>query len=160
MQKVLEKQKRGEGEGIRWIMRIEKDSVKLVKKFLKLGVKIRHVKNLAPINFAVSKYGLIATVEEMTGGEMIQNLLTSNEGSYIKHFSSMFEQLWKEVDAQYRIKDIEEKVGIAEIEIIRNPVDSITRGWDMVRSARKEINVLFSSSNALRDKLRWERYHS
>jgi len=149
--KVLEKQKRGEGDGIRWIMRIEKDSINLVKKFLKLGVKIRHVKNLAPINFAVSKHGLIATVEEMAGGGMIQNLLTSNEGSYIKHFTSMFEQLWKEgVDARYRIKDIEEKVGIAEIEIIRNPIDSIARGWDMVRSARKEINVLFSSSNALK----------
>jgi hypothetical protein len=142
--KVLEKQKRGEGEGIRWIMRIEKDSVKLVKKFLKLGVKIRHVKNLAPINFAVSKYGLIATVEEMTGGGMIQNLLTSNEGSYIKHFSSMFEQLWKEgIDAQYRIKDIEEKVGIAEIEIIRNPVDSIARGWDMVIGAKRDQCFVF-----------------
>jgi len=149
--KVLEKQKRGEGDGIRWIMRIEKDSINLVKKFLKLGVKIRHVKNLAPVNFAVSKHGLIATVEEMAGGGMIQNLLTSNEGSYIKHFTSMFEQLWKEgVDARYRIKDIEEKVGIAEIEIIRNPIDSIARGWDMVKSARKEINVLFSSSNALK----------
>lgn len=148
---VLEKQKMGEGEGIRWIMGIEKDSVKLVKKFLKLGVKIRHVKNLAPINFAVSKSGLVATVEEMKRGGMIQNLLTSNERSYIKHFTSMFEQLWKEgVDARYRIKDIEEKVGIAEIEIIRNPVDSIARGWDMVRSARKEIDVLFSSSNALK----------
>lgn len=149
--KVLEKQKRGEGDGIRWIMRIEKDSINLVKNFLKLGVKIRHVKNLAPINFAVSKHGLIATVEEIAGGGMIQNLLTSNEGSYIKHFTSMFEQLWKEgVDARYRIKDIEEKVGIAEIEIIRNPIDSIARGWDMVKSARKEINVLFSSSNALK----------
>jgi len=148
---VLQKQKRGEGEGIRWIMRIEKDSIKLVKKFLKLGVKIRHVKNLAPINFAVSKNGLVATVEEMKGGGMIQNLLTSNERSYIKHFTSMFEQLWKEgVDARYRIKDIEEKVGIAEIEIIRNPVDSIARGWDMVKTARKEIDVLFSSSNALK----------
>jgi two-component system sensor histidine kinase VicK len=148
---VLEKQERGEGEGIRWIMGIEKDSVKLVKKFLKLGIKIRHVKNLAPINFAVSKSGLVATVEEMKRGGMIQNLLTSNERSYIKHFTSMFEQLWKEgVDARYRIKDIEEKVGIAEIEIIRNPVDSIARGWDMVRSARKEIDVLFSSSNALK----------
>jgi two-component system sensor histidine kinase VicK len=149
--KVLEKQRRGDGEGIRWIMTIEKDSVSLVKKFLKLGVKIRHVKNLAPINFAVSKHGLIATVEEMNGGGMVQNLLTSNEASYIKHFTSMFEQLWKEgVDARYRIKDIEEKVGIAEIEIIRNPVDSIARGWDMVRSARKEINIMFSSSNALK----------
>ncbi len=149
--KVLEKQKRGKGDGIRWIMRIEKDSINLVKKFLKLGVKIRHVKNLAPINFAVSKHGLIATVEEIAGGGMMQNLLTSNEVSYIKHFTSMFEQLWKEgVDARYRIKDIEEKVGIAEIEIIRNPIDSIARGWDMVKSARKEINVLFSSSNALK----------
>ena len=149
--KVLGKQKRGEGDGIRWIMRIEKDSINLVKKFLKLGVKIRHVKNLAPINFAVSKHGLIATVEEIAGGGMMQNLLTSNEVSYIKHFTSMFEQLWKEgVDARYRIKDIEEKVGIAEIEIIRNPIDSIARGWDMVKSARKEINVLFSSSNALK----------
>ncbi len=148
---VLEKQKRGEGEGIRWIMRIEKDSVKLVKKFLKLGVKIRHVKNLAPINFVVSKNGLVATVEEMKGGGMIQNLLTSNERSYIKHFTSMFDQLWKEgVDARYRIKDIEDKVGIAEIEIIRNPVDSIARGWDMVKSARKDIDILFSSSNALK----------
>ena len=148
---VLDKQRRGEGEGIRWIMRIEKDSVKLVKKFLKLGVNIRHVKNLAPINFAVSKNGLVATIEEMKGGDMIQNLLTSNEKSYIKHFTSMFEQLWKEgVDARYRIKDIEEKVGIAEIEIIHNPVDSIARGWNMVRSARKEIDVLFSSSNALK----------
>ena len=65
---VLEKQKRGEGDGIRWIMRIEKDSINLVKNFLKLGVKIRHVKNLAPINFAVSKHGLIATVEEISCG--------------------------------------------------------------------------------------------
>ena len=149
--KILERQARGEGEGIRWIMRIEKESVNLVKKFLNLGVKIRHVKNLAPINFAVSKHGLIATVEEMDGGRMVQNLLTSNEQSYIKHFSSMFEQLWKEgLDASYRIKDIEEKNGIAEIEIIQNPVDAIARGWDMVRSARKEVNILFSSSNALK----------
>ena len=148
---VLDKQKRGGGEGIRWIMRIEKDSIKLVKKFLKLGVNIRHVKNLAPINFAVSKNGLVATIEEMKGGGMIQNLLSSNEKSYIKHFTSMFEQLWKEgVDARYRIKDIDEKVGIAEIEIISNPVDSIARGWDMVSSARKKIDVLFSSSNALK----------
>jgi len=151
--KILKKQRRRESEGIRWIMRIEKDSVNVVKKFLNLGIKIRHVNNLAPINFAVSKHGLITTVEEINDGGtgMVQNILASNEGSYIKHFSSMFEQLWKEgIDARYRIKDIEKKVGIAEIEIIRNPVDSIARGWDMVKSARKEINILFSSTNALK----------
>ena len=55
-EKILAKQRRGEGEGISWIMRIEKESVNLVKKFLDLGVKIRHFKNLAPINFAVSNH--------------------------------------------------------------------------------------------------------
>ena len=149
--KLIENQKRGEGDGIRWILNIEKDGIKLVKKFVKLGVKVRHVKNLATINFAVGKHGFLATVEEMKDGRIMENLLTSNESSYIKHFTSMFEQLWKEgVDAKYHIKDLEEKVGIAEIEIIRNPVDSIARSWDMVRSAQKEINVLFSSSNALK----------
>lgn len=149
--KILERQRRVEGEGIRWIMRIEKESINLVKKFLDLGVEIRHVKNLAPINFAVSNHGLIATVEEMDNGQMVQNLLTSNEFTYIKHFSSMFEQLWKGgLDARHRIRNIEDNVDFAEIEIIQNPVDSIARGWDMAISARKEINILFSSSNALK----------
>src|SRR5437867_12587675 len=122
-------------------MRIEKESINLVKNFLDLGVKIRHVKNLAPINFAVSNHGLIATVEEMDNGQMVQNLLTSNEFTYIKHFSSMFEQLWKGgLDARHRIKNIEDNVDFADIEIIQNPMESIIRRRYMVISANKKLN--------------------
>jgi two-component system, OmpR family, sensor histidine kinase VicK len=63
----------------------------------------------------------------------------------------MFEELWREgVDAEYRIRDVEEGVNVAEIEIIQNPVDAIDRCWDLAKSANKEIDTLFSSTNAFK----------
>ncbi len=38
----------------------------------------------------------------------MNSLLTSNEPAYIRHYNSIFEELWKNgVDAIHRIKDIE-----------------------------------------------------
>jgi two-component system sensor histidine kinase VicK len=149
--KLLEKYHRGEGRGIKWVMTINKESIELVRKFLELGVKIRHVKNLTPISFAVGEHELNATLSEMIGGKMVENLLTSNEPIYVRLFTSMFEELWREgVDAEYRIRDVEEGVNVAEIEIIQNPVDAIDRCWDLVKSANKEIDTLFSSTNAFK----------
>jgi hypothetical protein len=51
--KILNKYKIGEGNGIKWVINIEKESVELVKIFLDLGMRIRHVKNLPSMNFAV-----------------------------------------------------------------------------------------------------------
>lgn len=149
--KVLDKYHSGEGNGIKWVMTIDKESIELVKKFLELGMKIRHVKNLIPINFAVGERELNATMGEMVGGKMVENLLTSNEPVYVRLFTSMFEQLWKEgVDAEYRLKDIEEGVDAAEIEIIKNPVEAIDRCWELVKSSKTEIDTLFSSTNAFK----------
>jgi hypothetical protein len=44
---------RAEGKGIRWITSIDGGSIDLVKLFLNAGVRIRHLKNLTPMNFAV-----------------------------------------------------------------------------------------------------------
>ena len=60
--KIVEKYKKGEGEGMRWIFNIDKDNLDLVKVFLNAGIQIRHVKNLPPMNFGVSDghaYGCI-----------------------------------------------------------------------------------------------------
>ena len=49
----------------------------------------------------------------------MKSLLTSNEPAYIRHYNSIFEELWKNgVDAIDRIKDIEEGVDLADIEVI------------------------------------------
>jgi two-component system, OmpR family, sensor histidine kinase VicK len=51
---------------------------------------------------------------------------------YVNHFKSIFEELWKNgIDALDRIRDIEEGVDQADIEIISNPKEGIKRAWSI-----------------------------
>jgi hypothetical protein len=43
------------------------------------------------MNFVVDKE-VIATIEKMEGGKMVESLLTSNEPMYIRHFYNIFEE--------------------------------------------------------------------
>lgn len=152
--KLLDKYKKGEHKGIRWVtnivgVKLEKDDIELIKTFLDLGMQIRHVKNLSLMNFAVSDKMLNATIEKMEGGKMVQSLLTSHDPNYVHHFYSMFEQLWDNgIDAADRIEDIEGGIEIADLEVIQNPKAAITRVWRLVKSAKQENLVLFSSIKA------------
>jgi signal transduction histidine kinase len=149
---MLNKYRKGEHRGIRWITSIiDKDSADLVRLFLNIGVQIRHVKNMPPIDFAVSDKEMMATIEKMEGGEIAHSLLVSNEAAYISHFASIFENLWKDgIDAADRIRDIEEGVDQANIEIISNPKEGIKRAWSIIQSAKEEVLIMFSSVNAVR----------
>jgi signal transduction histidine kinase len=149
-EEVMLKYRKGEHHGIRWITSItDKDSADLVKIFLNMGVQIRHVKNMPPIDFAVSDKEIMATIEKMEGGEMAQSLLVSNEPAYINHFASIFEEMWKNgIDASDRIRDIEEGVDQANIEIISNPKEGLKRAWSIIKSAKEEVLIMFSSANA------------
>lgn len=153
--KILGKYKKGEGNGIRWITNIEEECVELVKTFLDLNMQIKHVKNLPPINFAVGKNEVNLTIEKMEGGKMIQSLIASNEPTYVAYFYSIFEQLWSEgVDAQDRIRNITEgRAEETDIEIIPNPKKGIDNAWKILRSAKKEILIVCSTSNAFRRQL-------
>ncbi|HZB17593.1 MAG TPA: hypothetical protein VE445_10540, partial [Nitrososphaeraceae archaeon] len=146
------KYRKGDHEGIRWVTSItEKDSADLVRTFLNIGVQIRHVKNMPPIDFSVSDKEMMATIEKMEGGQMAQSLLVSNEPAYIDHFAFIFEELWKNgIDALDRIRDIEEGIDQANIEIISNPKEGIKRAWNIIKSAKEEVLVMFSSANAVR----------
>ncbi|HZD82017.1 MAG TPA: ATP-binding protein [Nitrososphaeraceae archaeon] len=152
--KLLERYKRGEHKGIRWVtsilgIKLEKDDIDLIKTFLDLGMQIRHVKNLSLMNFAVSDKMLNATIEKMEGGKTIQSLLTSNDPNYVKHFYSIFEELWNDgIDAADRVKDIEEGIDFAEIEVIQNPKTAITRAWRLLKYAKEEVVILYSSTKA------------
>lgn len=152
--KLLDNYKKGEHNGIRWVtnivgVKLEKDDIELIKTFLDLGMQIRHVKNLSLMNFAVSDKMLNATIEKLEGGRMVQSLLTSHDPNYVHHFYSMFEQLWDNgIEAADRIEDIKGGIEIADIEIIQNPKAAITKVWRLVKSAKQETLVLFSSIKA------------
>jgi two-component system, OmpR family, sensor histidine kinase VicK len=152
--KLLDKYKKGEHNGIRWVtsivgVKLEKDDIELIKTFLDLGMQIRHVKNLSLMNFSVSDKMLNATIEKLEGGKMVQSLLTSHDPNYVHHFYSMFEQLWDNgIDAADRIEDIEGGIEFADIEVIQNPKAALTRVWRLVKSAKQENLVLYSSIKA------------
>ena len=149
-QKIMVKQKNKEHKGIRLVTAIlDKDDVELVNKFLNIGVNIRHIKNIPPIDFAISEKEMIATIQKTEGGQVIQNLLTTNEQAYIEHFVSIFEELWKNgMDAKYKIKDIEQGIDTQGIDIIQNPEMVQKLSYDLIQSAKEEIVGVFSTANA------------
>jgi len=147
---LLDKYKRGESkEGIKWICNIEKENLELVKTFLKMGMQIRHATNIPPLNFALGNSEINATIENMENGKMVQSLLTSNEPNNIKHFLSLFENLWmSSIDAIDRIKELEQDIEPEGIGIIRNPFEVQKLVFDLLRTAKDEILVVFSTANA------------
>ncbi|MGC1930469.1 MAG: HAMP domain-containing sensor histidine kinase, partial [Candidatus Nitrosopolaris sp.] len=137
-----------EGLGLRWIINIDKDNTKLVKKFLEFGFQIKHIKNMLPMNFGVSDKEVALSIEKMEGGKITQFLI-SNEPLYVNHFNSVFEDLWKNgIDAAERIRDIEEGFDLDDIEVIRNPVRTQDICLDIVRSAEQELLMIFPTANA------------
>ena len=133
----------------RWITFIEKDSIDLVKTFLKEGIQVRHVKNLTPMNFAVDNKHFYATIDKMEEGKIMDSLLVSNEPAYISHYNSIFEKLWKNgVDAIERIKDIEAGVDLTDIEVIPSSARAQDLYLDIVKSAKEEILWIFPTTNA------------
>ena len=153
--KLLDKQKKGEHKGIRYISNIDRDNMNLANILLNAGIEIRHVKNLPPMSFAVSDKEIAATIEKMEGGKNVQSLLLSNEPVYVNHFYYIFEELWKNgIDAKDRIGDIEEGIESTSIEIIQNPEDSIKRAYNLIKSAEEEVLRIFSSIHAFRRQVR------
>jgi signal transduction histidine kinase len=143
------------GKTTRWIGVIDKDNASLVKTSLDLGMKIKHIKSLPPMNFAVSSKEMYATIDEMKGGQIPKNLLITNEPSYVKHFKHAFEELWRKgIDAKDRIADIEKGIKTADVEVIETPKESVNRAYDISISAKEELLVAFPTTNSFRRNIR------
>jgi two-component system sensor histidine kinase VicK len=149
--KLLERQRRGEHQGIRYITNIDSANLEICKLYLQSGIQIRHMKNLPPMSFGVSDTEIAVTIEKMEGGKKVQSLLISNEPLYVKHFTTLFEQIWSNgIDGAIQIRNIEEGHEIAKVDIIPNPEESLRKAWTLVGSAKEEVLLMFSTSSAFR----------
>jgi signal transduction histidine kinase len=148
--KLLDRFRKGQHKGIRYISNIDRDNVEIAKLLLDSGVQLKHVRNLPPMSFGVSDKEIGTTIEKLEEhGKAVQSLLVSNEPMYVRHFSCIFEELWKNgVDVKSRIRDVEEGVDTPEIDIIQNPYDIQELAFELAKSAQKEIRIIFSTANA------------
>ena len=150
----LSKYKEGKVKnGVRWITHIEnkKEDIKLIKKFLAIGIEIKHVKNLPPMYFSVSRKQCVTTIEDIRNGEMYERIIHSTEPLYILHYRTVFKDLWdRAITAQERIRQIETGTILQITKIIENPVKTKQYFIDLVRDAKEEILILFPSLNAVK----------
>lgn len=150
---IIQRQEREDREprGIKWLTHIDddKNNIKLVKALLNAGIQLRHIKNLPSINFSVDNNSILATIERMDDGNLMNDLLVSNEPAYIKHFMSFFQELWTNngIDAVERIKNIEEGIEY-DNEIIRHSDRALNSYLDIVKMAQSEILFIFPTPKA------------
>jgi signal transduction histidine kinase len=149
--KLLEKRRLGEHEGIRYITNIDSGNLQISKLYLESGIQIRHMKNLPPMSFGVSDKEIAVTIEKMEGGRRVQSLLLSTEPLYVKHFTSLFEEIWRNgIDAAIQIRNLEEGHEIANVDVLPNSEESLQKAWALVGSAKEEVLLMFATSSALR----------
>ena len=141
---LLEKKKNGPHKGIRILIAISNDNIDLVKKYLDLGIEIRHLKESPFISFGITESGMVAAVESVTENSFANNILFSNEPAYLHNFKSMFNKLWKNSkDASEVVKSIEEETEIPFIETIEKSDDTLSLIKNLIASADQEILGLF-----------------
>jgi signal transduction histidine kinase len=150
----LSKYKEGKIKGgVRWVTYIEnkREDTELIKKFLDMGIEIKHVRNLPPLYFSVSQKQCVTTVEDISNGEMFQRIIHTTEPLYILHYQAVFEELWNiGIDAQERIRQIETGTSLETTKVIEDPVKTKQYFIDMVQNAKEEIMILFPSLNAVK----------
>src|SRR5215469_15355152 len=147
--KILDRFRKGEHRGIKIVTTRIQDRIKLVRDLLDLGIQIRDIGNMPPINFSLTDKEVIATIEKNEGGERLQSILVSNEPAYVSHFHSIFEDLWKNgIDARIKIARIEEGADFGHIEVIVSSTRAGELYLDYVRNAQKEITIVFPTTNA------------
>ncbi|HZB17980.1 MAG TPA: hypothetical protein VE445_12510, partial [Nitrososphaeraceae archaeon] len=148
--KLLDKQKEGKHKGIRYVTNIEHDSLQLTRLYLDHGIQIKHVKNLPPVSFEISDKEIALTIEKMDGSKLVQSLLISNEPVYVKHFTSIFEELWKNgIDSADRIKEIEQGIEPEFLEVINDHEKVSQIVVDLSKSAKREALLLLPSSKGM-----------
>jgi two-component system, OmpR family, sensor histidine kinase VicK len=138
--------------GLRCIVKITRENVELVSKFLEIeGVYIRHTSNPLPLNFEVSnnKFNLSIRRSNKKNSDTPFILSTQNP-SLIKYYKFVFEDQWNQsLDARIRIKDIRNlttQEGFTEL--IENPYKIQQLLINNLKAATTEILIILPSINA------------
>jgi len=148
--RIVDIYRKGKGDGIRWIINTDKNSIKLVKIFLESGIQVRHIREMPPINFGVSDKEVALTMEKMEGGKVSQSFLISNDPLYVNYFNSVFEDLWKNgSDALDKITTIEQGLEEEFLEVITDHQKASQILVDLAKSVKKEALFLLPNDKAM-----------
>ena len=137
------------GVEFRYITEITRDNISYCKELSKIA-EIRHLNGVKG-NFEVSQnigkaeYIGTAVLQE---AEPVPQLIYSNVKEIVEQQQFVFDTLWnKAIPSQVRIKEIEEGIKPETIEVIVDPRNALEAEYRLLKSAKKEIQMIFSTVN-------------
>ena len=135
------------GVRVRFITEITKRNIGYCKKIMQIA-QLRHLEGIKG-NFAIvdkTHYGAIARVQEKLP---LPVWIHSTIKSFIEQQQYFFDMLWnKAIPAEQKIKEIEEGIEPEAIETIKDPIEIQNISHSLIKSAKKEILIIFSTANA------------
>jgi two-component system sensor histidine kinase VicK len=146
---------RKRGVKIRFVTEITDDNITHCKELIKSSVSdLRHLDGVKG-NFYVSENEYVSPAAIHEEGKPASNVVYSNVKEVVEQAQYLFETLWsRSLPADQRIKEIEEGIETAKIEIIRDPDEAIKLSRDLIKSAKHEVLRIYPSLNGFRRQIR------
>lgn len=133
------------GISLKYITDIGGGNISFCKMIVENGVQLRHLPGIT------SNFGIIDRMEYMATVVMQEKkpLWHAIVIRIVEGQQSVFDALWSKASlAEQRIRDIEEGLKPAFVETISNPSEIQNLAFDLVKSAKEEIMIIFSTANA------------
>jgi two-component system sensor histidine kinase VicK len=151
---ILDLHRDGKHSGIRWVTNIGDNQdgrlFEVIKRFMNLGMEIRHVPIIPPMSFDMSGKEMNLTVESMRGGSLNASAIFTSEPAFVEQFAAIFEELWNRgIIAVDRITEIESETKTF-IDIIQDPAEIQRRYQALVASAKKQVLLFLPTTTAYR----------
>jgi two-component system sensor histidine kinase VicK len=135
------------GIEVRFITEITPRNTSYCKELMKIA-DLRHMDEIKG-NFGTVDgkiYGANALSFE---SQVPPRLIISNMKTFVDQQQYFFNMLWKKsIPAEDRIRELEEGLQRQIIETILDPTETLMLGLELLRSAKEEILIIFSTANA------------
>lgn len=143
---VLNSHKRG--VRLRCITEITTSNIHYCEQLLHIVDELRHLDNIVG-TFYVSDKECLVPESVHKKGKIASRIIYWNVNETVKHQQYVFETLWnKAISARQKINQIEKGELPQVIEVIRNQTELQLLAHNLIKSAEKEILVIFSSANS------------
>ncbi|HYX56215.1 MAG TPA: HAMP domain-containing sensor histidine kinase [Nitrososphaeraceae archaeon] len=135
------------GIKFRYVTDITKENINYCKELIEFSDEVRHLDGIKA-NFSVSETEYIATATLQEAKPVLQ-VIYSNVKDIIEQQKYVFETLWsKSIPAEQKIREIEEGLQPDVIEVIQNSNRAKELYLNLVKTATKEIMLIFPTMNA------------
>jgi two-component system, OmpR family, sensor histidine kinase VicK len=138
---------RKRGGKIRAFTEITKDNVNYCKELMKLVDELRHLNGVKG-GLAVSETEYMATTV-LEEARPLTQVIFSRVKEVVEQGQYVFDTLWNTaIPAEQKIKEIEEGVELADIEVIPSSLRAQNLYLDIVKAASEEVLWIFPTTNA------------